>query len=64
LNKYSLLVTNTAPLASVILGAKIIEVHITTDKTKNFIDNNVSFDSKELKNLLNLIHLSEKIKYN
>ncbi len=50
-----------APLASAINGAKIIEVHITSDKTKPFIDNNVSFDYLELKNLIGLIHQSEKM---
>jgi len=50
-----------APLASAINGAKIIEVHLTSDKTKPFIDNNVSFDYLELKNLINLIHQSEKM---
>lgn len=50
-----------APLASAINGAKIIEVHITSDKTKSFIDNNVSFDYLELKNLIDLIHQSEKM---
>jgi len=52
-----------APLASAINGAKIIEVHITSNKSKPFIDNNVSFDYIELKNLVNLIHLSEKMKF-
>lgn len=50
-----------APLTAVILGANIVEVHVTLDKSRNFIDNNVSFDYKELENLLNLIRLSEKI---
>jgi len=50
-----------APLASAINGAKIIEVHITSDKIKPFIDNNVSFDYLELKNLIDLIHQSEKM---
>lgn len=48
-----------APITAAILGAKIIEVHITSDKTKNFIDNNVSFDYVELRYLvesLNMIH--------
>src|SRR3972149_7045393 len=44
-----------APVAASVLGSKIIEVHITSDKSQNFIDNNVSFDFDELKNLLNLI---------
>ena len=51
-----------APLLAVILGAKIIEVHLTIDKSKNYVDNNVSFDFDELKNLTELIHKAEKIK--
>lgn len=51
-----------APLSAAINGAKIIEVHITSDKSKSFIDNNVSFDYIELKNLVNLIRQSEKMK--
>jgi len=51
-----------APLTAVILGSKIIEIHITSNKNKNFIDNNVSFDYDELDNLLQLIRETEKIK--
>jgi N-acetylneuraminate synthase len=51
-----------APLTAVILGAKIIEVHITSDKSKNFVDNNVSFDYDELENLIKLIRLVETMK--
>ena len=51
-----------APLTAVILGAEIIEVHITSDKTKNFFDNNVSFDYNELEYLLKLIRVSEDIR--
>ena len=51
-----------APLTAVILGAKIIEVHITSNKSKNFFDNNVSFDYNELIELVNLIRIAEKIK--
>ena len=51
-----------APLTAVILGAKIIEVHITSDKSKNFFDNNVSFDYDELENMVRLIRLAETIK--
>ena len=51
-----------APLIAVIHGAKIIEVHITSDKTKDFVDNPVSFDYNELNNLLKFIRESEKIK--
>lgn len=50
-----------APLTAVSLGAKIIEFHITSDKSKNFIDNNVSFDYEEMTNLVELIRMSETI---
>jgi len=51
-----------APLSAVILGAKIVEIHITSDNSKDFFDNNVSFDYVELSKLMELIRLSEKIK--
>ena len=51
-----------APLTAASLGANIIEVHITSDKSKDFIDNNVSFDYIELTKLVELVHLSEKIR--
>jgi N-acetylneuraminate synthase len=51
-----------APVTAVILGAKIIEVHITSDKSKNFVDNNVSFDYDELENMIKLIRLVETMK--
>ncbi len=51
-----------APLTSAILGAKIIEVHITLDRSKNFIDNSVSFEPDELFELVKLIRKSEEIK--
>jgi sialic acid synthase SpsE len=50
-----------APLTAVILGSEIIEVHITSDKSKNFIDNNISFDYDELKKLVKFIISSKKI---
>lgn len=50
-----------APLTAAILGSKIIEVHVTQDKNKDFIDNNISFDFNELENLINSINQSEKI---
>jgi len=50
------------PLTAAILGSKIIEIHITSDKSQNFIDNNVSFDYEELEELIRLIRKSEKIK--
>ena len=52
-----------APLTAVVLGSKIIEVHITSDKSKDFADNNVSFDYDELENLVKLIRLAETIKF-
>lgn len=51
-----------APLCSAILGAKIIEIHITSDKSKDFIDNAVSLDYTQLNELIKLIRLSEEIK--
>ncbi len=51
-----------APLTAAILGAEIIEMHITSDKSKNFVDNSVSFDYQELAEIVKLIRLSEKIK--
>jgi N,N'-diacetyllegionaminate synthase len=50
-----------APLTATILGAEIIEIHITSDKSKDFFDNNVSFDYKELSYLVKAIHDVEKI---
>lgn len=50
-----------APLTAATLGAEIIEVHMTSDKSKNFIDNNVSFDYKELSDLIRFIHMVESI---
>jgi len=51
-----------APLTAVILGAKIIEVHITNDKSKDYFDNAVSFDESELKQLMDGIRNISKIK--
>ena len=51
-----------APLTSIILGGKIIEVHVTLDKSKDHIDNPVSFDFNELKSLVQMINDVEKIK--
>ena len=36
------------PLTAAILGSKIIEVHVTDDKKKDFLDNQVSFEFHEL----------------
>ncbi len=51
-----------APLTAVALGSKIIEIHITSDKSKDFIDNNVSFNYSELQELIKQIRLLDKIK--
>ena len=51
-----------APLTAAILGARIIEVHVTSDKSKNFIDNQVSFDYNEQIELVKAIRETEKIK--
>jgi len=51
-----------APLTAAILGSKIIEIHITSNKNADFIDNNVSFDYSELRKLVKLIRLTETIK--
>jgi len=51
-----------APLTAAILGAEIIEIHITSDKSKNFVDNNVSFDYGELTEMVKLIRISGEIK--
>lgn len=51
-----------ASLTAVALGSKIVEVHITSDKSKDFIDNNVSFDFSELQEIVKQIRLLDKIK--
>jgi sialic acid synthase SpsE len=51
-----------APLTAVSLGADIIEVHVTSDKSRDFIDNNVSFDYNELAELVQLVRYSERIR--
>ena len=49
-------------LGLLILGAELIEIHITSDKTKKFIDNNVSFDYLELEKLVESIRKIERMK--
>lgn len=51
-----------APLTASILGSEIIEIHITSNKSKNYVDNNVSFDYNELSEMMKLIRMYEKIK--
>jgi len=50
-----------APLSAVILGASMIEIHVTSDKNKNFIDNQVSFNPEEVTMLVDLIRRSQKL---
>jgi len=50
-----------APLTATILGAKMIEIHVTSDKEKNYFDNPVSFDPQETEYLVQLIRKTEKI---
>ena len=50
------------PIVAAILGATIIELHITSDKSLNFVDNNVSFDFKELEEIVSSIRQIEKIR--
>jgi N,N'-diacetyllegionaminate synthase len=51
-----------APLTAVILGAEIIEVHITDNNLIDYVDNNVSLDYNELKKLIEFSHQFESIK--
>jgi len=51
-----------APITSCILGMDIIEIHITASKSKDYVDNPVSFDYNELEEIVKLIRLSEQIK--
>ena len=50
-----------APITAGISGAKIIEIHITSDKSKPFVDNQVSFDFEELTSLVSFLRKVEKI---
>ena len=50
-----------APLTAAILGAEMIEIHVTSDKKKNYFDNPVSFDPSETEYLVQLIRKTEKI---
>ena len=51
-----------APLSAVMLGAKMIEIHVTSNKDKDFIDNPVSFDTNETRKLVALIRYAEKMR--
>jgi len=50
------------PITAVVLGAKIVEIHITSNKSKDFVDNNVSFDYDQLRSIVKQVRLVEKIR--
>ncbi len=43
------------------LGAKIIEVHFTDDKTRKFRDHHISLDAEEMKNLINDVKRTQEM---
>jgi len=51
-----------APLTAAILGCSLIEIHVTLDKSKNFLDNDVSFNFEELDMIVKYVRKIEKIK--
>jgi len=50
------------PITAAIMNSQIIEIHITSSKSKDYVDNPVSFDYKELEEMVKLIRISEQIK--
>ena len=40
-----------APITAAILGSKIIEIHISANRTLDYIDNNVSFDYSDMQEI-------------
>jgi sialic acid synthase SpsE len=40
------------PISAIKEGIEILEIHITSDKNKDFVDNNVSFDYDDLKDIM------------
>lgn len=40
------------PIGAINAGSKILEIHVTSDKNKDFIDNPVSFDYDEIKHIM------------
>ena len=49
------------PITATVLGATIVEIHVTPDKKGDFIDNPVSFDFDELRNIVTQIREVEKL---
>lgn len=50
------------PISAAILGAKIIEIHVTLDKNGEYVDNNVSFEFDELEKIVNDIRKVERLR--
>lgn len=62
-NGYSNHCTNIiAPITAGLLGAEIIEIHVTLSKKMDFIDNNVSFTFEELNQMIKILKDGLKIK--
>ena len=51
----------SAPLEVISLDSEILEIHITSDKKADFIDNNVSFDYSEMKEIAKYAKLKKVI---
>jgi sialic acid synthase SpsE len=54
-------IDSITPLTAVILGAEMIEIHVTSDKGKDYFDNPVSFDPSETEQLVQLIRKLKKL---
>ena len=50
------------PIVASVLGSEIIEVHVTLDKKMDFIDNNVSLDFSDFKEMIRQIRIVEKLR--
>jgi N,N'-diacetyllegionaminate synthase len=55
-------VDSIVPISAAVLGAEIIEIHVTLDKNGKYVDNNVSFDFKEFKKIIDNIRKIEHLK--
>jgi sialic acid synthase SpsE len=49
----------SAPLKAISMNSEILEIHITSDKNADFIDNNVSFDYSEMKEIAKHVKLQK-----
>jgi len=55
-------VETIAPITAVALGSDIVEIHLTSDKSGDFIDNNVSLDYNDFQETVKQIRLLDRIK--